>query len=69
MERSEAFGQLPEMYAAALDLRRAGLSDDAIARELELEPEAVAPLFRIAEEKLAALEPAAESARSEMRNS
>lgn len=46
---------MPETYAAALRLRDAGFDDTAIATRLELEPEAVAPLLRIAAAKLAAV--------------
>jgi len=44
---------LPEMYATALRLRDAGCSDEMIADRLEIEPEAVAPLLRIAAAKVA----------------
>ena len=47
--------RLPDAYAAALRLRRQGLDDRAIAEQLELEPQAVGPLLRLAEAKLAAL--------------
>jgi hypothetical protein len=43
---------LPEAYATALRLRDAGCSDDMIADRLDMEPEAVAPLLRIAVAKL-----------------
>ena len=44
---------LPEAYATALRLRDAGCSDEMIADRLEIEPEAVAPLLRIATAKRA----------------
>ncbi|MFL6205190.1 MAG: hypothetical protein ACJ739_07535 [Acidimicrobiales bacterium] len=44
---------LPEAYGAALRLREAGCTDEMIADRLEIEPEAVAPLLRIAAAKLA----------------
>ena len=43
---------LPEAYATALRLRDAGCSDQMIADRLDIEPEAVAPLLRIALAKL-----------------
>jgi len=43
---------LPEAYATALRLREAGCSDEMIADRLDIEPEAVAPLLRIAVAKL-----------------
>jgi hypothetical protein len=44
---------LPDAYATALRLRAAGCTDEMIAERLAVEPEAVAPLLRIAEAKLA----------------
>jgi DNA-directed RNA polymerase specialized sigma24 family protein len=44
---------LPDAYATALRLRDAGCSDEMIADRLGIEPEAVAPLLRIAIAKLA----------------
>jgi DNA-directed RNA polymerase specialized sigma24 family protein len=44
---------LPDAYATALRMRDAGCSDDMIADRLGIEPEAVAPLLRIAMAKLA----------------
>jgi hypothetical protein len=55
MDVEAAFSRLPETHAAALRLRARGFDDDAIAAALVLEPEAVAPLLRIAEAKLGAL--------------
>jgi hypothetical protein len=50
-----AFARLPETHAAALRLRARGFDEDAIAAALALEPDAVAPLLRIAEAKLGRL--------------
>jgi hypothetical protein len=47
--------RLPETYALALRLADAGLDEAAIARALELEPAAAAPLLTLARTKLAAL--------------
>jgi DNA-directed RNA polymerase specialized sigma24 family protein len=55
MNHKRAPAELPEAYAAALRLRRAGVPAPQIAAELGLEPEAVAPLLRLAEAKLATL--------------
>jgi hypothetical protein len=55
MDIEAAFSRLPDTHAAALRLRARGFDDDAIAAALVLEPEAVAPLLRIAEAKLGAL--------------
>jgi DNA-directed RNA polymerase specialized sigma24 family protein len=53
---------LPEAYAAALRLRDAGCSDAMIADRLDIEPEAVAPLLRIAIAKLTHRAESAENA-------
>jgi DNA-directed RNA polymerase specialized sigma24 family protein len=53
---------LPEAYATALRLRDAGCSDEMIADRLGIEPEAVAPLLRIALAKLARRPEAPENA-------
>ena len=50
-----ARGRLPATYAEALRLREHGESEEAIAAQLGIEPEAVEPLVRVAEAKLAAL--------------
>jgi DNA-directed RNA polymerase specialized sigma24 family protein len=50
-----ALGRLPATYAEALRLREHGKTDEAIAAQLGIEPEAVEPLVRVAEAKLAAL--------------
>jgi DNA-directed RNA polymerase specialized sigma24 family protein len=55
VDEEAALAQLPEAYAAALRLRARGLSNANIAAELELEPEAVPSLLRLADTKLAAL--------------
>lgn len=55
MDVETAFTRLPETHAAALRLRARGFDDDAIAAALALEPEAVAPLLRIAAAKLGTL--------------
>lgn len=60
MDEEAALEQLPDMYAAALRLRARGLRNDEIARKLELEPEAVPSLLRLAEAKLAAISGARE---------
>jgi len=53
---------LPEAYATALRLRDAGCTDEMIADRLGIEPEAVAPLLRIAVAKLARRPEAPENA-------
>lgn len=68
MDEDSALDSLPEAYATALRLRRQGLEEGAIAERLGLEPQAVGPLLRLAEAKLAALrdpldEPASSSRR------
>jgi DNA-directed RNA polymerase specialized sigma24 family protein len=50
-----ALERLPATHAEALRLREHGETDAAIAAQLGIEPEAVAPLVRVAEAKLAAL--------------
>jgi len=55
VDQALALQRLPEVYAAALRLRDAGLDEDAIADELGMERAAVEPLLRVAEAKLAAL--------------
>jgi hypothetical protein len=47
--------RLPVTYAKAMRLREQGETDEAIAARLGIEPEAVEPLVRIGEAKLAAL--------------
>lgn len=53
---------LPEAYATALRLRDAGCTDEMIADRLDIEPEAVGPLLRIATAKLTHRSEAAENA-------
>jgi DNA-directed RNA polymerase specialized sigma24 family protein len=55
MDRATALSQLPETYAQALRLRDAGLNDTAIATRLDVAPEAMALLLRLAEAKIARL--------------
>ena len=55
MDLAAAMDALPEVHAAALRLDRAGTDAAGIARELGIEVEAVAPLLRVAEAKLASL--------------
>ena len=55
MEETGRLGELPEIYAAASRLREAGLDNAALAARLEMPPEAVGPLLRIAAAKLAAV--------------
>ncbi len=55
MDLAAALDELPEVHAAALRLHRAGTDTAGIARELGIEVEAVAPLLRVAEAKLATL--------------
>jgi prolyl-tRNA editing enzyme YbaK/EbsC (Cys-tRNA(Pro) deacylase) len=50
-----AISRLPKTHAAALRLRARGFDDEAIAKALVLESDAVAPLLAIADAKLAAL--------------
>lgn len=47
--------QLPGMYAQALRLQGAGVSVDAIAQRLDIDPAAVGPLLAVAEAKLASI--------------
>jgi DNA-directed RNA polymerase specialized sigma24 family protein len=55
MPAPHELNSLPETYALALRLRSEGLSDDAIARVLDIETESVGPLLDLAESKLAGL--------------
>jgi DNA-directed RNA polymerase specialized sigma24 family protein len=54
VDRAEALQLLPEPYARALRLRDAG-KESLISERLGIEPQAVGPLIRMAEEKLARL--------------
>ncbi len=55
MDLPEALDELPEVHAAAIRLHRTGMDAAGIAAELGIEVEAVAPLLRVAEAKLASL--------------
>jgi hypothetical protein len=55
VDRSQALEALPNTYAIALRLRDEGVEPDAMARVLNVEPEAVGPLVTLAEAKLAGL--------------
>jgi hypothetical protein len=52
---ARALERLPATYAEVLRLREHGEADEAIAAQVGIEPEAVEPLVRVAEAKLAAL--------------
>jgi hypothetical protein len=55
VDRAQALQALPSTYAIALRLRDEGVKPDAVARVLDVEPEAVGPLLTLAEAKLAGL--------------
>jgi DNA-directed RNA polymerase specialized sigma24 family protein len=55
MDLAAALNELPEVHAAALRLHRDGTDAAEIAEQLGIEVEAVAPLLRVAEAKLASL--------------
>ena len=55
MDRAEALHALPDTYAIALRLQDEGVEPDAVARVLDVEPEAIGPLLSLAEAKLAGL--------------
>ncbi|MGH3854368.1 MAG: G1 family glutamic endopeptidase [Pseudonocardiaceae bacterium] len=55
MDLASALDELPKAHAAVLRLHRAGTNAAGIAAELGIEVEAVAPLLRVAEAKLARL--------------
>ena len=55
MDRPAAIAALPEVYREAIELREAGAGHDVIARTLQIEEAAVAPLLEIGERKLARL--------------
>jgi DNA-directed RNA polymerase specialized sigma24 family protein len=55
MDLASALDELPEVHATALRLHRAGTDTAGIAAALGIEVEAVAPLLRVAEAKLASL--------------
>ena len=53
MERDAALDLLPPVYAQALRLRDEGRDSAAIAAQLDVEPDAVGTLLRLADSKLA----------------
>jgi DNA-directed RNA polymerase specialized sigma24 family protein len=55
VDRAGALKALPPSYAIALRLRDEGVEPAAVARVLDVEPEAVGPLLTLAEAKLAGL--------------
>ncbi len=55
MDRAQALQELPDKYAIALRLNDEGLEPEAVARVLDVEPEAVGPLLTLAESKLSGL--------------
>jgi len=55
MDLAAALDELPEVHATAIRLHQAGVDAAGIASELGIEAEAVAPLLRVAEAKLASL--------------
>jgi DNA-directed RNA polymerase specialized sigma24 family protein len=55
VNENESLARLPEAYRRAVQLRQQGADQLAIAAELGIQPEAVGPLLRIADAKLAAL--------------
>jgi DNA-directed RNA polymerase specialized sigma24 family protein len=55
MDLAAALNELPEVHAEALRLHRAGTDPAGIAEALGIDVEAVAPLLRVAEAKLASL--------------
>jgi hypothetical protein len=60
MNERDPFARLPEAYGRALRLRREGADEAAIAAELGIQREAVGPLLRIADAKLATLRTASD---------
>lgn len=55
MDLAAALEELPEVHAKAIRMNRAGIDAAGIAAGLGIEVEAVAPLLRVAEAKLASL--------------
>jgi DNA-directed RNA polymerase specialized sigma24 family protein len=53
VERDEAVARLPDAYQRVLAWLDAGWSDEQIAAQLGIEPEAVRPLVELARSKLA----------------
>lgn len=56
MDRARAIDRLPEAHALALRLSDDGLDEHQIADRLQIPPQAVPPLIRIAEAKVARLQ-------------
>lgn len=52
MDRSAALELVPDRYAYALRMRGEGIADDAIARILAIDPDAVSSLMAIADAKV-----------------
>jgi hypothetical protein len=52
MERAEAMALLPFAYATALRLSEQGVSEATIAHAVDVEPEAMPNLLRVAQTKL-----------------
>jgi DNA-directed RNA polymerase specialized sigma24 family protein len=55
MDLTTAMNELPEVHAKVLRLHRAGTDAAEISQVLRIEPEAVGPLLKVAEAKLASL--------------
>ena len=55
MDLAAALDELPEVHARVIRLHRAGMDAAGIAGELGIDVEAVPPLLRVAEAKLASL--------------
>ncbi len=55
MDLASALEELPEAHATVLRLRHAGIDAAGIAAELGIDIDAVGPLLRVAEAKLARL--------------
>ena len=66
MDRGAAIDRLPEAYANALRLYDQGHDNEAIAAQLNLPPEAVGPLLRLAAPKLQTIVAASEALEIEM---
>jgi hypothetical protein len=55
MDLATAMSELPEAHAAVLRMHQAGTSEAEMVKALGIEPEALAPLLRVAQAKLASL--------------
>lgn len=55
-DRAAALQRIPRAYSLALRLRDAGVPGQLIADCLDIEPEALGPVLRLAEAKLAAVQ-------------